>query len=137
MKILFNISRFRIDSRRKCKWIISRHTRSLLSIVITFFKSLTRREEANIFIYETHKTMYSYRKERCLNFKSATNYGNHVMDLTPKNIIILSLSIKTFSSQFTRPRRDNIKTFGCIGSIGIVSASPWDFETNSETSESV
>ena len=68
--------------------------------------------------------MCSYRTESCLNFKSATKYGNHVMDMTPKKIIILSLSIKTFSSQFTHPRRDNIKTFGCIGSIGIVSASP-------------
>lgn len=137
MNIFIYISRFRIEFRRKCEWITPLHTRSLLPIFITFFKSLSRQGQANIFICETRKTMCSYRIESRLNFKSATKCGNHVMDMTPKNIITLSLSIKTFSSEFTRPRRDNIKTFGCNGSIGIVSASPWVSETNAETSDSV
>lgn len=44
---------------------------------------------------------------------------------------------KTFLSEFAGPRRDNTKIFGRIGSIGIVSASPCDPETNAENSESV
>jgi hypothetical protein len=137
LKIFFNISCFRVESLRKCEWIIFRHIQSLFFNCYHIFKSLKQHEKANIFICATHKTMCSYRIESCLNFKSDTKYGNHVMDMTQKNIIILSVSIKTFSSEFTHPRRDNIKTFWCVGSIGIVSASPRHPSTNVETSEAV